>query len=131
MELRIKGFWLFIGFGFVLLVAYLSLTPDRPDLDIPQGMKIGHVLAYAWLMLWYAQIYQAGSTRCRLAAMFCLMGIGLEYLQGLTDYRSFEYSDMVLNSAGVAIGFLLGYTPLQYGLRTLENTATRRPLPKS
>ena len=33
-----------------------SLTPDPPDLGAPEGIKIGHVLAYTWLMLWFAQI---------------------------------------------------------------------------
>ena len=104
----------------MLLVIYLSLMPDPPDLGAPEGLKIGHVLAYAWLMIWFAQIYRAPRHRFWLALALCGMGILLEYLQGITDYRGFEYSDMVINSAGVAVGFALAQTPLQNGLRTLE-----------
>ena len=109
-----------LGFGFVGLVFYLSLAPDLPDTGVPNGMKIGHVLAYAWLMLWFAQIYRLNAVRYAGALTFCTMGIGLEYVQGLTDYRGFEYSDMLTNSAGVGIGLLLSHTRFQNTLRWIE-----------
>jgi VanZ family protein len=118
--LKFERLWITLGMGFVLVVIYLSLTPDPPDLGMPEGLKIGHVLAYGWLMLWFAQIYRATGRRLLLAAAFCSLGIVLEYLQGMTDYRGFEYSDMLINSAGAALGLALAHTPLQNGLRTLE-----------
>jgi hypothetical protein len=84
------------------LVIYLSLTPDPPDLGAPEGLKVGHLLAYGWLMIWFAQIHRTTGRRMMLAVGFCALGILLEYLQGVTDYRGFEYSDMVINSTGVA-----------------------------
>ncbi len=84
-------------------------------------MKIGHVLAYAWLMLWFGQIIRSTATRYGFALAFCSMGIGLEYIQGMTDYRGFEYSDMEINSAGVALGLLLSYTRFQNILVWLES----------
>ena len=125
MPLHFKRFWIIVGLGFVLLVVFMSLTPDPPNLDVPYGMKIGHVLAYCWLIFWFAQIYHSVSARLRLAVMFCAMGVLLEYLQGLTDYRHFEYSDMAINSAGVALGLLLSQTPLQNGLAVLESVLPR------
>ena len=118
--LRFEKFWVALGFGFVGLVFYLSLAHDLPDTGVPNGMKIGHVLAYAWLMLWFAQIYRSNAVRCAGALTFCMMGVGLEYVQGLTDYRGFEYSDMLINSAGVGIGLLLSHTPFQNTLRWVE-----------
>jgi VanZ family protein len=126
MPLRFKRFWIVNGIGFVLLVVYLSLTPDPPDLDVPYGMKIGHTFAYCWLMLWFAQIYRSGSARLRLVVAFCAMGILLEFFQGFTEYRTFEYSDMVINSVGVAVGLLLSTTPLQNGLAALESVLQGR-----
>jgi VanZ family protein len=120
MPLRFTRLWIILGIGFVLLVIYLSLTPDPPELGAPEGSKIGHVLAYCWLMIWFAQIHRATGRRLSLAATFCALGIVLEYLQGMTDYRGFEYSDILINSAGVALGFALARTPLQNGLRSLE-----------
>ena len=54
------------------------------------------------------------------------MGIGLEYVQGLTDYRGFEYSDMLIDSAGVGLGLLLCCTGLQNILMRLEALVLRR-----
>ena len=93
---------------------------------MPNGMKIGHVLAYAWLMLWFAQIYRSNAVRYPAALTFCTMGIGLEYVQGLTDYRGFEYSDMVINSTGVGFGLLLSHTRLQNTFSWLESLVLRR-----
>ncbi len=118
--LRFRRFWTVMGIGFVLLVIYLSLTPEPPDLGAPEGLKIGHVIAYGWLMIWFAQMHRDFGRRLICAAAFCTLGIALEYLQGMTDYRGFEYSDMLINSAGVAIGLVLAQTPLQNGLRILE-----------
>jgi VanZ family protein len=126
MRLKFKKFWLIIGLGFVALVVFLSLTPDLPDTGVPEGMKIGHVVAYCWLMLWFAQVYRSATARYRLALTFCVMGIALEYLQGLTDYRGFEYSDMLINSLGVGLGLLLSYSRLQNGLTTLESMLLSR-----
>ena len=102
------------------LVIYLSLTPNPIDLGAPEGLKIDHVLAYTWLMLWFAQIYRSTATRFGLAIMFIVLGISLEYFQGLTDYRGFEVSDMFINALGVAIGLLLSWSPLQKGISTFE-----------
>ncbi len=124
--LRFKRLWITIGMGFVLLVIYLSLTPDPPDLGAPEGLKIGHVLAYCWLMLWFAQIQRPTRDRLLLAATLCALGVALEYLQGMTDYRGFEYSDMLINSAGVGLGLALARTPLQNGLRSLEEIIPTR-----
>jgi VanZ family protein len=120
VPLKYARLWKSVGVGFVLLIVYLSLSPDPPDLGMPEGMKFGHVLAYSWLMIWFAQIYRASGQRLLLATAFCSLGIVLEFLQGMTDYRGFEYSDMLINAGGVVIGLILAYTPLQKGLRMLE-----------
>jgi len=118
--LRFERLWIVFGAGFVVLVIYLSLTPELPDIAVSTNQKLGHVLAYGWLMLWFAQLYRSTGARLGLAAAFCALGIALEYLQGMTGYRGFEYSDMLLNSTGVAIGLALAYTPLQNGLQSIE-----------
>ena len=120
MELRFRRLWIICGLGFVLLVIYLSLTPDPIDLGEPEGLKIGHMVAYGWLMIWFGQIYRKTGRRLLLASAFCALGIVLEYFQGLTDYRGFEYSDMLFNATGVALGLAIVATPLQNCLRLLE-----------
>jgi VanZ like protein len=118
--LRYRKLWLVMGWGFVCLVIYLSLTADSLPIVGTSGNKPGHFVAYAWLMLWFAQLYRGTRTRYLILAGFCALGIVLECLQGLTDYRSFEYADMALNSFGTAFGLLLAQTPLQRSLAWLE-----------
>lgn len=131
MLLRYNKIWITIGLGFVALVIYLSLTPNPIDLGAPEGLKIDHVLAYTWLMLWFAQIYRSTATRFGLAIMFIVLGIALEYSQGLTDYRGFEFSDMFINAFGVALGLLLAWSPLQKGIATFERVFSKWLSPTS
>ncbi len=126
MPLRFRRRWILCGLGFVLLVVYLSLTPDPIDLGEPEGLKIGHMIAYGWLMIWFAQIYRTTGRRLLLASAFCVLGVALEYLQGMTDYRGFEYSDMLFNAAGVALGLAMAITPLQNSLRAFEKVLQPR-----
>jgi len=44
----------------------------------------------------------------------------MEFLQGLTDYRSFEVADMIANAVGSGLGWCLVQTPLRNGLTWLE-----------
>jgi hypothetical protein len=129
--LKFRKTWLTIGLGFVVLVIYLSLTPDPFVLGASEGIKIGHVLAYGWLMLWFAQMYRSTSARLWFAAGLVALGILLEYLQGLTDYRGFEFSDMFINSTGVALGLLLCRSALQDALYIIETAVSQRIFPKS
>jgi VanZ family protein len=118
--LRYRTLWLAVGYGLVALVVYLSLTPSPPDVPQVLSVKTGHLVAYAVLMLWFAQIYGSLRTRLVLFAAFVLMGVGLELLQGLTSYRSFAPADMVDNALGALIGFALASTPLGTALNRME-----------
>ena len=104
-DLRGRRLWLVLGWMLVLLVVYLSLTPARIELDIDQGDKLSHALAYLVLMSWFANLYEASVHRLRFAMGFIAMGITLEFVQGLVGYRSFEVTDIGANAAGVALGW--------------------------
>ena len=123
--LRFLALWRALGWGFVALVIYLSLTSDPPDLGSPAAFDAGHVVAYFWLMFWFAQIHRARAARFTLAAGFCALGIVLEILQGLGGYRTFDYVDMARNALGIAIGLGVAATPLQYSLAALERWLAR------
>jgi VanZ family protein len=106
--LRWLALWLTTGWMLIAAVIYLSLAPAPPDLDLPQGDKFGHVLAYAVLMFWFMQIYDRQRIRVGLAAGFVALGIVLEVLQGFTGYRTFEVHDIAANMIGVALGWMSG-----------------------
>jgi glycopeptide antibiotics resistance protein len=45
--------------------------------------------------------YDQWRTRLAYAAGFVAMGIAIEFLQGMTSYRTFDVLDMAANAAGV------------------------------
>ena len=106
--LRWLPLWLATGWLLVGAVVYLSLTPAPPEVDLPQGDKLAHVLAYAVLMFWFIQIYEGARRRALIAIGFVCLGIVLEFLQGYGGARAFDAHDMIANAAGVAIGWMSG-----------------------
>jgi hypothetical protein len=118
--LRYVRAWTTLGIGFVLLVIYLSLAAPPKDVELPNVFDVGHVIAYFWLMIWFAQIYRDAPRRWALAAGFGAMGVGLEYIQGMTGYRQFDTADMARNFVGIAIGLVLARTALQDALYRVE-----------
>ena len=118
--------WLAVGWLGVVTVVWLSLMPEPPRLDIEQGDKLQHLAAYGSLMLWFAQVAVARSSRWRTAVALVGLGIALEYAQRATGYRTFSYADMAANAAGVACGWLLAPPRLPNALRVVERFAARR-----
>jgi VanZ family protein len=104
--LRLRRLWQAVGLALIALVVYLSLTPDPIVLPGRQGDKYGHVIAYATLMFWFAQLHVRGTARFAWALVFVAMGIGLEFVQGLTDYRTFDIEDMAADGMGVLAGWI-------------------------
>lgn len=80
--------------------------PSPPTPDFEQSDKLGHFLAYGGLMFWFCQLYPKAQTRVHYAAGFIALGVGMEFLQGMTDYRTFEVLDMVANTIGVSLGWV-------------------------
>lgn len=116
---KLRKVWLFTGWLLIALVVYVSLIPALPPIDITAGDKVAHVLAYATLTLWFLQLYPADRPTM-LVIDFIVMGIALEFLQGLTASRSFEYADIAANTGGVVLGWLLIKTRLSNTLHVIE-----------
>lgn len=113
MALQYRSAWLAIGWLLVGLVVYFSLMPHPPEpLSFSQADKLEHGLAYAFLSLWFCQIYLQVRQRAVVIAALVALGITLEFLQGYSGYRMFDIADMAANSCGVLLGFLLVRTRL-------------------
>ncbi len=121
-DLKLRFFWLALGYGLVMLVVFLSLTsnPVTLDLDFKNQDKVFHALAYFALMAWFAQIYHDKFQRNMIALVFVFMGIALECLQSFNPNRYFDLADMLANAVGVAIGFSLALTGAKNILVKLE-----------
>lgn len=109
----------------VLAIIALSLTPSPPHLNVEQGDKLGHFAAYGLVTLWFAQPYTALRQRIWLALGMVALGIALEYAQRATGYRSFEIADMIADTLGVAIGWLLAPPRLPNLLSWTKNHLSR------
>lgn len=108
--LRLFAIWFSVGWLLVAMVIYLSLTAEPiPTPGVEFGDKIGHFLAYFTLMFWFSQLYHRNRHHV-LLLLFIAMGAALEIAQSYTGYRSFQYSDMLANSAGALAGWLLAKT---------------------
>lgn len=117
----LRSLWLSAGLFLVALVIHLSLTPDPVTVPVDQGDKYSHVLAYLVLMLWFAQIYESGIARIRLAASLMLLGVALEFAQRWTGVRSFEVLDMAAGIAGVFTGWAMAPPRMPSGYLLVQN----------
>ena len=104
--MTLRRLWLAAGCAIVAAIVWLSLTPAPPEIELTQGDKVGHILAYAVLMFWFCQLNAARHVRLAYAFAFVALGIGLEFVQGALGYRSFELWDMAADAAGVGAGWL-------------------------
>ena len=124
--LRYRRLWLAIGVAMIAVVIFQSLTPAPIQIPLENGDKYGHALTYATLMFWFALIYARPGARALWAVAFVLMGMALEGLQGLTDYRTFEWEDAAANTLGVCLGWLFAPPRVPHALRFVENYMMRR-----
>ena len=106
LPLRAPWVWLVLGWLLILGVCFGSLVPGG---NIPRFMpwdKLSHFISYLALMLWFCGMYPRPRYGW-VAAGLLLLGIGLELLQRLSGYRSFELQDMLANGLGLVLGWWL------------------------
>ena len=109
-----------VGYLMLTAVIYVSLMAKLPRSDVLYNDKIGHILAYGALMWWFAQLYPK-SRRLLLAALFVAMGVILEFGQAqVSRYRILDTGDMLANSAGIIVGWILVKTPLAFTIYRIE-----------
>jgi VanZ family protein len=100
--------WIAIGWVGVIAVVVLALIPSPPDLlPADQADKAEHMLAFGSLMFWFAQVYLSLRARLATAGLLMALGVAIEFAQGQTAYRSFEYADMGADCAGIVVGWVL------------------------
>jgi glycopeptide antibiotics resistance protein len=104
----------------VATVVVLSLIPLDVDLGENRD-KLAHFVAYGSLSFWFGMLFEGRGRQFLAAVAFAAMGVGIEFLQGLTDYRTFDVLDMLANAIGAAIGFGLAQTPLRNALGWVES----------
>lgn len=133
-QLRFARLWFWIGVLLTASIILLSLInpPDQVKAVLLND-KLAHTLAYVVLMGWFAQIFHHRTARVVFVVIFVSMGIGIEFLQGMTPHRQFELLDMAANTTGVLLAWILTYTWMGSVLVWFERTfmGTRPQVRKS
>lgn len=99
-----RSLWVGIGWLGVFAALVLSLGPATPEGTGHHVDKLVHLAGYAMLMYWWAQLYVTLPQRVRIGAVLVLLGIVIEWLQGLTPTREPDVWDVLANITGIVFG---------------------------
>jgi hypothetical protein len=124
-RLRFPALWWGVGAGGLVLVVVLSLIRHAPQIPGDTNGGLGHVMAYATLMGWFARLMRGGPARLGAAAALCALGIALEFAQEATGYRTFDTADMVADAIGVALGWLASPPRIPDGIARVDREIAR------
>ncbi len=119
-----KNLWLAAGVTYVCFILVASLT-NIPEIELGKIIhrdKIIHFMLYFILVGWFVQLYKNKGTRALILVSAITLGMVIEYLQGMTSYRSFDWYDGVANSLGACCAFFLASTSFD----SILNKADRR-----
>ena len=112
------GLWCF---GWLLCVVLSLIHPPNLGVDVPDGDKVGHFLAYALLSAWSVWIFESRRSHWLAAIALVLLGIAMELAQGaFTDDRMMDVRDAWADAFGVAIGQLFAFGRARNLLQLLE-----------
>lgn len=108
--LRFRVLWVLVGIALLATIIALSLLavpgpPGPPGID-----KVSHVLAYGALMGWWGMVQP--NRRLAWAGALLVLGLGLEFAQSLTGYRTLDHWDALANALGIVLALGLLRTPL-------------------
>lgn len=93
----------------MLAVLVTSVVPVPKVPELPGYTdKLVHLVCYLLLGLLAVLAQQRPRARLLAAITMIAFGIAIEILQGRLPWRSFEWADVVANTAGVAFGVALG-----------------------
>jgi VanZ family protein len=99
----VLALWRVGGWLGVALTLVVSLTPPALDTSGGHADKLVHLLGYAVLTFWWAQLVV--ERRWRLALAVIAFGILVEGLQGLTPHRQPDVLDVLANGCGALLGW--------------------------
>lgn len=110
--LKYGRFWLVFGWLAIVAALIVCLLPPQ-YVEVPNANdKMEHALGYVLLTLWFCGIYPR-SQYWKIAVGYLIFGAVIEMLQSWMHLgRNGDINDMVADAAGIAVGVLLGCTPL-------------------
>jgi len=121
-EFRRPRLWLGLWcFGWLLCIVLSLAHPPSVGLDVPEGDKLGHLIAYGLLSAWAAGLFAGLRARLLAALALVALGVALEFAQAaFTDDRMMEAADGWADLLGVLLGQLAALGPLRGWLQRLD-----------
>jgi hypothetical protein len=112
------GLWCF---GWLLCVVLSLITPPQLGVDVPEGDKIGHLLAYGLLSAWAAWLFATARARVLACLGLLALGVVMELAQGLlTSDRMMDGRDAWADALGVLLGQLAALGPARGWLQRID-----------
>jgi len=94
--------------GWALCVGLSLMHPPDLGIDVPDGDKIGHFLAYGLLAAWAVWLFPGTRAQAVSALGLVSLGVALEFAQGAwTVDRMMDWHDAVADAIGVLAGLAL------------------------
>jgi VanZ family protein len=121
--LRYASLWQSLGILLLATIALGSLAPvsfESPGFTIPHFDKVLHFTAYALLTAWYLVAFPGRHARVTIPLLIFCMGVMIEWLQGLTGYRTASLADAAADLGGILLAAWLMTRPLQQALLMIE-----------
>ena len=120
----IERLWRAGGWLGIVLTLLVSLLPPALENGESHVDKLAHLLGYALLMFWWAQLVV--HKRWKLAIAVVLFGVAIELLQCLTPERQPDPLDALANAAGTLLGWLAAQILPNLPARIAKLSALRR-----
>lgn len=102
------------------MLAIVALASLLPAPEMGTSDKLLHFLTYGVLSAVFSTLVCRRRSLLLVVPGLIMFGILLEFLQGMTGYRSMDIYDMLANSCGVIIGLLIRFSPVPIWFRQLE-----------
>jgi VanZ family protein len=101
--------WLAVWlFGWLLCVVLSLGHPPQIGLEVPEGDKVEHFLAYGLLSVWAVWLFATRRAHWQAALALVLLGVAMEFAQGaFTSDRMMDPRDALADALGVGVGQLL------------------------
>jgi VanZ family protein len=90
----------------IVLIFTFSLIPGTGKEHLfPHADKVTHAFAYMLLTFTYCELSER-KHHLKYFLAFTAMGVGIEFLQKMTGYRSFDLLDMAANMLGCLSAYI-------------------------
>jgi len=120
-------FWQCTAIALFAMVVLGSLAPIsfHSAASIPHFDKLLHFTAYALLTASYLAIFPGRLARIGVPVFMLGVGVGIEWLQGMTGYRSASLADAGADLLGILLAAKLLVLPLKNLMILIEEPWTR------